>query len=201
MGAILSSHKTGNITDQQCQGNWYSKTTSSNTTSTSGSTSVCSALTRSNPKFYLPDLRQTLNDSKLVAEFRMFLRTLDKNRSDDPQYKNKNERWLDFVIICEQVFEVQEDIEERKINLMVEIGKQFFGRHDRKNIALQNQLNRKELIKHCKCLSKGATSEPDVSLLMHGYDYVYEKLDQKYDLFKKTYKVPTRFAALMCALA
>ena len=154
MGAIQSSQKTVNITYQQLQGNGYRKTTSSGTTNTS----VCSALTWSNPKFYLTDLRQTLNDSKLVAEFRVFLRKLDKNCSDNPEYKNKNECWLDFVIICEQVFEVQEDIKERKMNLMVEIGKQFFGRHDRKNIALQNQINRKELIKHCKSLSIGATS-------------------------------------------
>ena len=100
MGAIQSSQKTVNITYQQLQGNGYRKTTSSGTTNTS----VCSALTWSNPKFYLTDLRQTLNDSKLVAEFWVFLRKLDKNCSDNPEYKNKNECWLDCVIICEQVF-------------------------------------------------------------------------------------------------
>jgi len=135
----------------------------------------------------------------------LFLRTnpnLDKNRSDDPEYKKKNEQWLDFVIICEQVFELPEHENEQKINLMVEIGKKFFGRPpDGYNMALQNQLNRKELISHCKNLCERVTNEPDVSLLRDGYEFVYGKLDQKHDLFKKTYKPITRLAALMCALS
>lgn len=225
MGSTQSSHNTVDITDQQhqdngqrprgsrdtsasstpasCSSNSFTSATSSQASSSSGR----GALTRSSSRTtsILTDLRQTLNDSKLMLEFRLFLRTnpiLDKNRSDDPEYKKKNEQWLDFVIICEQVFELPEDENERKINLMVEIGKKFFGRPpDGYNMALQNQLNRKELILHCKSLSERVTNEPDVSLLRDGYEYVYGKLDQKHDLFKKTYKPTTRLAALMCALS
>ena len=92
------------------------------------------------------DLEQTLIDSNLVLEYRKFLRTnpnLDKNRSDDSDYKKKNEQWLDFVIICEQVFDLPKDESERKIGLMVDIGKTFFGKPpDGYNMVLQNQLNR-----------------------------------------------------------
>merc|ERR1711970_1173263 len=196
MGAAQSSHSIVDITDQQHQGNGQRPTSYRDTTSTSSSTSATftsassssnsftsatssqagssssrGALTRSSSRTttILTDLRQTLNDSKLILEFRLFLRTnpnLDKNRSNDPEYKKKNEQWLDFVIVCEQVFEFPEDENERKINLMVEIGKKFFGRPpDGYNMALQNQLNRKELISHCKSLSESVTNEPDVSLL------------------------------------
>jgi len=228
MGSAQSSHSTVDITDQPHQGNGQRPTGSRDTTNASAtftsassssnsftsatssqasSSSGRGALTRSSSRTttILTELRQTLNDSKLILEFRLFLRTnpnLDKNRSDDPEYKKKNEQWLDFVIICEQVFELPEDENERKINLMVEIGKKFFGRPpDGYNMALQNQVNRKELIAHCKNLSESVTNEPDVSLLRDGYEYVYGKLDQKHDLFKKTYKPTTRLAALMCALS
>ena len=68
-------------------------------------------------------------------------------------------------------------------------------------MVLENQLNRKELINHCKNLADGVTNEPDHSLLRDGYEYVYGKLDQKHDLFKKIYQPTTRLAALMCALS
>jgi len=149
------------------------------------------------------DLRQTLSDSKLVVEFRLFLRTkIDRNRSDDPDYKKMSEQWLDFAINCEKVFELPEDENEKKINFMVEIGAKFLGKPpDGYNMALQNQLNRKELINHCRNLSEGVTNEPDTSLLRDGYEYVCGKLDQKHDVFRKTYRPPTRLAALMCALS
>jgi len=149
------------------------------------------------------DLRQTLSDPKLVVEFRLFLRTkIDRNRSDDPDYKKMSEQWLDFVINCEKVFELPEDENEKKINFMVEIGARFLGKPpDGYNMALQNQLNRKELINHCRNLSEGVTNEPDASLLRDGYEYVCGKLDQKHDVFRKTYRPPTRLAALMCALS
>ena len=139
------------------------------------------------------DLRQTQSDTKLVLEFRLFLRTkIDRNRSDDPDYKKMSEQWLDFVNICEQVFELPEDENETKINLMVEIGERFFGKPpDGYNMAVKNQLNRKELINHCRNLSEKVTSEPDDTLLRDGYEYAYGKLDQKHDVFRKTYRPTT----------
>eukprot|EP00090_Calanus_glacialis_P047098 TRINITY_DN9565_c0_g1_i1.p1 TRINITY_DN9565_c0_g1~~TRINITY_DN9565_c0_g1_i1.p1 ORF type:complete len:258 (-),score=98.07 TRINITY_DN9565_c0_g1_i1:37-810(-) len=149
------------------------------------------------------DLRQTLTDTKLVLQFRLFLRTkIDRNKSDDPQYKKMSEQWLDFVNISEQVFQLPEDQNDTKINLMVEIGEKFLGKPpDGYNMALQNQLNRRELKNHCKNLSEKVTSEADDSLLRDGYEYVYGKLDQKHDVFRKTYRPTTRLAALMCTLS
>ena len=75
------------------------------------------------------DLRQTLTNTKLVLQFRLFLRTkIDRNKSDDPQYKKMSEQWLDFVNISEQVFQLPEDKNDTKINLMVEIGEKFLGK-------------------------------------------------------------------------
>jgi len=150
------------------------------------------------------DLRQTLSDTKLVLEFRLFLRTkIDRNSSDDPDYKKMSEQWLEFVNICEQVFELPEDEYETKINLMVEIGDRFFGKPpDGYNMAVKNQLNRKELINHCRNLSEKVTYEPDDTLLRDGYEYANSKLDQKHDVFRKIYNRPTtRLAAFMCALS
>ena len=149
------------------------------------------------------DLRQTLTDTKLVLQFSLFLRTkIDRNKSDDPQYKKMSEQWLDFGNICEQVFQLPEDQNDTKINLMVEIGETFLGKPpDGYNMALQNQLNRRELKNHCKNLSEKVTSGADDSLLRDGYEYLYGKLDQKHDVFRKIYRPTTRLAALMCTLS
>ena len=113
-----------------------------------------------------------------------------------------SEQWLDFVNISEQVFQLPEDQNDNKINLMVEIGEKFLGKPpDGYNMALQNQHNRREIKNHCKILSEKVTSEADDSLLRDGYEYVYGKLDQKHDVFRKTYRPTTRLAALMCTLS
>jgi len=149
------------------------------------------------------DLRQTLTDVKLMLQFRLFLRTkIDRNKSGDPEYKKMAEQWLDFVTICEQVFELPEAEIDAKIHLMVEIGEKFLGKPpDSYNMALKNQLNRKELINHCINLSARVTSEPDDSLLRDGYEYVWGKLEQKHDVFRKTCRPTTKLAALMCVLS
>ena len=151
----------------------------------------------------ITDLRKTLTDVKLVEEFRLFLRTkIDRNRSDDPEQMKMGEQWLDFVTQCEQVFHLTEDKTLVKISLMVNIGGKFFGKPpDSYNMALLNQLNRKELINHCKSLAEGATSDPDDSLLRDGYEYVFSKLEQKHDIFRKTCRPTTRLAALVCILS
>ena len=136
------------------------------------------------------NMRDTMSNYRLMLMFRQFLRSkIDNNKSEDPVKKKTSEQWLDFVTICEKVFELPEDETEQKVNFMVEIGEKFLGRSpDGYNMALLNQLNRKELICHCNNLSKGVITEPDDSLLRDGYEYVYGKLDQKHDLFRKTSK-------------
>ena len=160
----------------------------------SSTTTMCETVT---------DLRQTLTDVKLVQQFRLFLRTkIDRNKSDDPEYKKMAEQWLDFVTICEQVFELPEAEIDAKIHLMVEIGEKFLGKPPESyNMALQNQLNRKELINHCRNLSERVTREPDSCLLRDGYEYVWGKLEQKHDVFRKTCRPTTKLAALMCVLS
>ena len=146
------------------------------------------------PTSTVRNLRETLANNRLMLMFRQFLRTkIDSNKSDDPDKKKTSEQWLDFVIICENVFEQPEDQTELKINLMVEIGEKFLENPPAGyNMALQNQLNRKELVCHCHNLSKGTIQKPDDSLLRSGYEYVYGKLDQEHDLFRKTFKPTIR---------
>ena len=122
------------------------------------------------PTSTVRNLRETLANNRLMLMFRQFLRTkIDSNKSDDPDKKKTSEQWLDFVIICENVFEQAEDQTERKTNLMVEIGEKFLGKPPAGyNMALQNQLNRKELVCHCNNLSKGTIKKPDDSLLRSG---------------------------------
>ena len=185
MGTAQSSHRTVDNTEQRhsttvttdtnsSSSSSANPTSPSSTSTSSTSASVSSSRGRVNHQSssstaIVTDLKQTLIDSNLVLEYRKFLRTnpnLDKNRSDDSDYKKKNEQWLDFVIICEQVFDLPEDENERKIGLMVDIGKTFFAKPpDGYNMVLQNQLNHKELINHCKNLADGVTNEPDHSLL------------------------------------
>jgi len=168
-----------------------------NQCSTSSASNISSGSTE-----VVRDLRQTLCDHKLVLEFRIFLRTkIDRNKSDNPDHKKMCEQWLDFVTICEQVFELPEDESENKIKLMVDIGCKFFAKPpEGYNMAVSNQLNRKELINHCKNLLDGVSKDPDISLLRDSYEFIYSRLDQKHDLFSKTYKPPTRLAALLCTL-
>jgi len=149
------------------------------------------------------DLRHTLASVKLLQEFRLFLRIkFDRNKSGDPEYKKMGEQWLDFVRTCEEVFELPEEDKHRTIDLMVEIGSQYLGKPpDGYNMALQNQLNRKELILHCKALAEKVSTDPDTSLLRDGYEYVFTKLEQKHDIFRKSYRPTTMLAALVCALS
>ena len=102
------------------------------------------------------NMRDTMSNYRLMLMFRQFLRSkIDNNKSEDPVKKKTSEQWLDFVTICEKVFELPEDETEQKVNFMVEIGEKFLGRSpDGYNMALLNQLNRKELICHCNNLSK-----------------------------------------------
>eukprot|EP00092_Neocalanus_flemingeri_P018118 GFUD01019609.1.p1 GENE.GFUD01019609.1~~GFUD01019609.1.p1 ORF type:complete len:341 (-),score=104.04 GFUD01019609.1:168-1190(-) len=172
----------------------------STSTSTAQVVSNQSSSTRAD---IVTDLRQTLTDVKLLQEFRLFLRIkIDRNKSGDPDYKKMGEQWLDFVMICEQVFELPEGEVDAKIYLMIEIGQKFLGKPpDGYNMAMKNQLNRKELINHCRNLSEKVTCDPDDSLLRDGYEYVYSKLDQKHDVFRKTYRPTTMLAAVMCVLS
>jgi len=151
----------------------------------------------------ITDLRQTLSESVVLSEFRTFLRTkFDRNKSDNPEFKKSGEQWLDFVMVCEQVFDLPESEVDPKINIMIRVGTQFLGKPpDGYNMALKNQLNRKELISHCQSLAIKSCLVPDESLLRDGYEYVWAKLEQKHDLFKKTARPVTRLAMLLCSLS
>jgi hypothetical protein len=149
------------------------------------------------------DLRNTLSEEKLLQEFRTFLRSkLDRNRNVNLDVKKTFEQWLDFVIICEQVRALPESELVPKIALMIKIGTIFLGKPPSGyNIALKSQLNRKELITHCQSLLAGSCKVPDTSLLSEGYEYVWSKLEQKHDIFKKTARPSTKLALVLCSLS
>ena len=149
------------------------------------------------------NLKLTLESDKLREQFRTFLRTkLDQNKSDNLEHKKMFEQWLEFVLICNKVFELPETDLEIKTTLMVTVGDKFLAKPpDGYNIALKSQLNRKELVNHCRSLSEKVPDlSPNQDLLKDGYEFIFGKLEQKHDLFKKTYVQTTKLAALLCSV-
>ena len=185
------------------------------TTSPQSSSSVTSSSTAklpppsSNNKTMEPDpetvteLKVTLLNTKLRDKFRTFLRLkLDQNKSDNPEHKKMFEQWLEFVLICDNIFELPETEVETRTGLMIQIGTKFLGKPpDGYNLALKSQINRKELQNHCKSLKEKVPNvSPDQELLKDGYEFIFSKLDQKHDIFRKTYVPTTTLAALVCAV-
>ena len=185
------------------------------TTSPQSSSSVTSSSTAklpppsSNNKTMEPDpetvteLKVTLLNTKLRDKFRTFLRVkLDQNKSDNPEHKKMFEQWLEFVLICDNIFELPETEVETRTGLMIQIGTKFLGKPpDGYNLALKSQINRKELQNHCKSLEEKVPNvSPDQELLKDGYEFIFSKLDQKHDIFRKTYVPTTTLAALVCAV-
>jgi len=148
------------------------------------------------------NLPSTLDNPRLVERFREYLRVdLDRNRNTDKHVKKKMEQWLDFVIICQEIYSLEEDEVERRTRLMVEVGERFLAKPTQGyNMALNNQQSRLELERHCKKLKDGTTLDPDTSLLRDGYKYIFDKLASKHDLFKRKMQSRTPLYALMCAL-
>ena len=149
------------------------------------------------------DLKVTLQNTVLRDKFRTFLRVkLDQNKSDNPEHKKMFEQWLEFVLICDKVFELPETEVETRTGLMIQIGSKFLGKPpDGYNMALKSQINRKELLNHCKSLEEKVPNvTPDQELLKDGYEFIFSKLDQKHDIFRKTYVPTTTLAALVCAV-
>ena len=164
---------------------------------------VTAANDKNEKEVAVTNLRQTLDESNLRQHFRQFLRTkLDMNKSGDPDQKKTFEQWLDYVTACEEVYGLPETDTKAKADLMIKIGEKFLGKPpESHNIALRNQLNRKELQNHCTNLSEKVPGlSADVSLLKDGYEYIFSKLDQKHVIFKKTFKPPTTTLALLCSL-
>ena len=149
------------------------------------------------------ELKATLQNTKLRDKFRTFLRVkLDQNKSDNPEHKKMFEQWLEFVLICDKVFELPETDIEIRTGLMIQIGTRFLGKPpDGYNLALKSQINRKELQNHCKSLEEKVPNvTPDQELLKDGYEFIFSKLDQKHDIFRKTYVPTTTLAALVWAV-
>ena len=149
------------------------------------------------------DLNQTVQSDTLRTEFRKFLREkLDNNKSDNSEHKKMFEQWLDYVILCKEIFALPETETDSKVKLMIRIGDKFLAKPpDGYNLALKSQLNRKELEAHCSSLSqKTPDLKPNSDLLKDGYEFIFTKLESKHDIFKKTYKPTTTLAALLCSV-
>ena len=176
---------------------------SSSTTPPTQPAPQASVATKKSQPEKVENLQSTLTSTKLTKEFRTFLRTkLDQNKSDNPESKKMFEQWLDFVLLCEDMFALPESQLEAKSGIIITIGQKFLGRPpDGYNMALQNQLNRKEVIAHAKSLSEKVPGlKPDEKLVKEGYEYIYSKLEQKHDLFKKSFNQTTSLHAFLCAL-
>lgn len=155
------------------------------------------------PPLVVKDLTSTLNSETLTAEFRGFIRSqLDRNKSGDPGTKLKMEVWLDLVLHCEKMFSLAESDVEERTRLMVQVGTVFLAKPpDGHNIALSGAQGRRDLIAHCEAIRIGAVLDPDLELLRTAaYNFVWTKLEQKHDLWKKIRNPPTRLHALICSL-
>ena len=149
------------------------------------------------------ELKVTLESDKLREEFRTFLRTkLDNNKSDNKDHKKMFEQWLDYVMLCDKIFELPETEIETRTQLMSEVGTKYLAKPpDGYNMALKSQLNRKELVTHCTSLADRTPDlAPNTELLKDGYEFIFGKLDQKHDIFRKTYTPTTTLAALLCSV-
>ena len=182
-----------------------SKPTSSTPPAITGSSRITSTSQMSSAEApeTVTNLKLTLESDKLLAHFRTFLRNkLDQNKSDNLEHKKLFEQWLDYVIICKQVFELPETDAEKKTDLLISIGDKFLAKPpDGYNIALKSQLNRKELVNHCRALAEKVPDlSPDQELLKDGYEFIFGKLEQKHDIFKKTYVPTTTLAAFLCSV-
>lgn len=148
------------------------------------------------------DLAATLTNTTLTTEFREYLRTkLDRNQESNLDHKKKFEQWLDFVLVCEQIFALPESENDAKVQQFIDIGDRFLCPPPLGyNLALANQLNRRELLAHCKDLKEKRTETPREDLLRPGYEFIFDKLDQKHDLFKNS-RPRTPLQAIMCLLS
>jgi len=149
------------------------------------------------------DLEGTLGCDLLCEEFRVFIRKqLDKNRSPDPKQKQKMEVWLDLVLHCQKIFSLPESEVEERIRLMVEVGTVYLAkRPEGHNIALPGAQGRSDLVAHCEALRLGTLFSPDLVLLRNAaFNWVWSKLEQKHDLWRKLRNPPTRLQALCMLL-
>ena len=123
-----------------------------------------------------------------LQQFRSFLRKrLDQNKNKDPSNKRKFEVWLDFILLCQTMFKLplsEEDVQSK----LVAIGKLFLGKPPfGYNMAVGSQCKRRELESHCLLLQeKFPLLKPNQSLAKDCFEYIYMKLDQKYEIFRST---------------
>ena len=205
---LLKTTKPGSttpVTSPLSTANSSSKSTSKTSPATGPTevTKTASVMASSAEPETVTNLKLTLESVKLREHFRTFLRTkLDQNKSDNPEHKKMFEQWLEFVIICKTVFELTESDTETKTNLMISIGNKFLAKPpDGYNIALKSQLNRKELVNHCRALAEKVPDlSPDPDLLKDGYEFIFGKLEQKHDIFKKAFVPTTTLAAILCSV-
>ena len=200
--AKLLTNKTGEAAGVSSKTNPATSSSTMTTTIRTNPATPSSSAKKSEPE-KVESLEMTLGSSKLTKEFRKFLRDkLDQNKSDNPDSKKMCEQWLDFILICDQIRAKPESEVEAKTELVIKIGTKFLGKPpDGYNMALSNQLNRKELINHAKSLSEKVPGlQPDVKLLDVGYEYILSKLEQKHDIFKKSFNKTTTLQAFLCAL-
>jgi hypothetical protein len=47
---------------------------------------------------------------------------LDKNKESNPDIKKTFEQWLDFVLLCKQIFALPEKKPGAKVQLLIQIG-------------------------------------------------------------------------------
>ena len=122
-----------------------------------------------------------------LHQFRNFLRKrLDQNENKDPSYKRKFEVWLDFILLCQTMFRLPLSEEDVQFSKLMAIGKLFLGKPPFGfNMAVGSQYKRRELESHCLLLQENfPLLKPNPNLVKECYEYIYMKLDQKYEIFR-----------------
>lgn len=148
------------------------------------------------------ELAGTIESERHRADFRKFLRNLDKTASAAPEVKGRFERYLDFVISLRQLYALpQSATAAEKRAILAAINAKYFTCPAKERLAVTSQVALKSMADHLAELDKSPAATPNAEVTRPVYDDAYRKLQMKHDVWKKNYKPEMSLNALLCLLS
>jgi len=148
------------------------------------------------------ELAGTIESERHRADFRKFLRNLDKTASAAPEVKGRFERYLDLVMALRQLYGLpQSATAAEKRSLLTSIHAKFFACPAKERLAITSQVALKSMADHLAELDKSPVATPNAEVTRPVYEDAYRKLQMKHDIWKKNYKPDMSLNALLCLLS
>jgi len=148
------------------------------------------------------ELAGTIESERHRADFRKFLRNLDKTASAAPEVKGRFERYLDFVISLRQLYGLpQSATAAEKRAILAAINAKYFTCPAKERLAVTSQVALKSMADHLADLDKSPAATPNAEVTRPVYEDAYRKLQMKHDVWKKNYKPEMSLNALLCLLS